>query len=76
MLPATSHGKGAKDQLSTSEVWREAKKYKNIHTVRNEKEGLNIIKKIVKKNDIIALVSSGRLFGLTDSVPKFFARAK
>ena len=49
MLPATSHGKGAKDQLSTSEVWREAKKYKNIHTVRNEKEGLNIIKKIVKK---------------------------
>jgi len=62
--------------LTSAQIWREAKKYKKIHTVKNEKEGLKIIKKIVKKNDVIALVSSGLLFGLANSVPKLFARAK
>jgi|SRR3989344_681778 len=70
MLPATGHGERAKDQLTTIEVWREAKKYKNIHTAHNEKEALEILKKLIQKNDVIALVSSGFMFGLVDSVPK------
>ncbi len=70
MLPATGHGKKAKDQLTSAEVWREAKKYKNIYTVNKEKEALRVIKKIIKKSDVVALVSSGPMFGLTLSVPK------
>lgn len=75
MLPATGHGKKAKDQLTSAEVWREAKKYKNIHIAHNEKEALQILRKIISKNDVIALVSSGPIFGLTYSVPKLFAKA-
>lgn len=74
MLPATSHGKVAKDQLDSKEVWTEAKKYKDIHIAHDEKEVLQILKKLVKKNDVIALVSSGSLFGLTKSVPKLFGK--
>ncbi len=74
MLPATGHGKKAKDQLTTGEVWREAKKYAKIRTVRSEKETLQILRQIVKKNDVIALVSSGPMFGLTESVPKLINR--
>ena len=74
MLSATSHGKKAKDQLTSAEIWREVKKYKNIHTVNNEKEGLKILEKIVRKDDVIALVSSGLLFGLTNSAPKLIEK--
>ena len=74
MLPATGHGKVAKDQLTTAEVWREVKKYKNIYTINKEKEGLRILKKITRKDDVVALVSSGLLFGLTDSVPKLMEK--
>ena len=63
-------GKKAKDQLTTAEVWKEAKKYKDIKTTHGEKDTLKILNKIVKKDDVIALVSSGPMFGLTDSVPK------
>lgn len=71
ILPATGHGKKAKDQLTTTEVWREAKKYKKVHTAHGEKETLKILQKIVKQGDVIALVSSGLMFGLTSSIPKF-----
>jgi len=74
MLPATSHGKVAKDQLTSKEIWQEAKKYKDIHIARNEKEGLQILQKIIKKGDVVALVSSGSLFGLTYSVPKLIEK--
>ena len=74
MLPAISHGKKAKDQLTSREVWREAKKYTDIYIAHNEKEALQIIKKIVKRNDVIALVSSGPLFGLIDSIPKLMEK--
>lgn len=74
MLPATGHGKKAKDQLTSTEVWREAKKYKNIRTVSSEKQALQIIEKISMKNDAIALVSSGPMFGLTESVPKLMEK--
>lgn len=70
MLPATGHGKKAKDQLTSTEIWKEAKKYKKIHIAHDGKEALQIIKKIIQKNDVIALVSSGPLFGLNKSIPK------
>jgi len=70
-LPATGHGKRAKDQLTTREVWREIKKHrKNVYFIKSEKEGLAVVKKIIKKGDVVALVSSGPMFGLTESVPK------
>lgn len=70
MLPATSRGKLAPEQIRTKEIWSEAKKHYPIHTARTEKEALKILKDIVKKKDIIILVSSGSMFGLTKSVPK------
>ncbi len=74
MLPATSHGKKEKDQLTSMEIWREAKKYKKIHTARGEREALQILQKIVKEGDVVALVSSGPMFGLTDSAPKLMEK--
>lgn len=70
MLPATSRGQLAPGQITTEEIWKEAKKYYPIHTAKNESEVLKILKKIVTKKDIIILVSSGSMFGLTKSVPK------
>ncbi|MFA6397964.1 MAG: hypothetical protein WDK96_03945, partial [Candidatus Paceibacterota bacterium] len=71
MLPATGHGKKAKDQLNTEEVWREAKKHKDIHFAKNGREAQNIAQKIMKKGDVIALVSSGPMFGLKETITKF-----
>ncbi len=84
LLPATSRGKRGPGELGTPEIWREAKKHFPIHTARGEKEALKILKKIVKRDparnashsdaggDVIALVSSGPMFGLTESAPKLF----
>jgi UDP-N-acetylmuramate: L-alanyl-gamma-D-glutamyl-meso-diaminopimelate ligase len=74
MLPAPSYGKKDKDQLSTREVWNEAKKFKKIHTANTEQESLEIVAKIAKKGDVIALVSSGSLLGLNDSIPKLLKK--
>ncbi len=74
MLPATAHGKDAKDQMHTEEIWRKAKKYKNIHTAENEKKALEIVRKITTKNDVVVLVSSGTLFGLNASIPKLMEK--
>ena len=74
MLPAASYGKMAEDQLTAEEVWAEAKKHKDIHIVRNEKEGLKTLEKIIKKGDIVALVTSGLILGLNKSIPKLLKR--
>ena len=76
MLPAEGHGKPAEDQLNTAEVWGEAKKYKNIRTVENEKEGLQVLQEIVREGDVVALVSSGDMLGLKNSVPKLIEKYK
>ena len=73
ILPATSHGKKGPGEISTPEIWREAKKHFPVRTARGEKEALKILKKLVKEGDVIALISSGPMFGLTESVPKMFA---
>ncbi len=74
MLPAASYGKKAKDQLTSLEVWQEVKKYKNIHIAKNKKEGLGVISQMIKEDDVIALVSSGQLLGLNESVPKLIEK--
>lgn len=72
MLPAVSRGKKDKMELDTKEIWAEAKKHFPIHTVKTKQETQKILKKIVRKGDVIALVSSGPMLGLTESVPKLF----
>ncbi|MDP9249570.1 MAG: hypothetical protein M3M85_03630, partial [bacterium] len=73
ILPATSRGPKGSGEVSTSEIWREAKRHFPVRTARNEKETLKILQKIVGDGDVIALISSGPMFGLTESVPKIFA---
>jgi UDP-N-acetylmuramate: L-alanyl-gamma-D-glutamyl-meso-diaminopimelate ligase len=72
MLPAISRGKKAPGQITTAEIWTEARKHFPIRTSRNEKETLKLLKKTVKSGDVIALISSGPMFGLAESVPKLF----
>ena len=74
MLPATSHGKKAKDQLTSTEIWKEAKKYANIRAIHGEKETLQALKETIQEGDVIALISSGPMFGLTKSVPKLMEK--
>jgi UDP-N-acetylmuramate: L-alanyl-gamma-D-glutamyl-meso-diaminopimelate ligase len=74
MLPAASYGKKAKDQLTTAQVWREAKKHTHIHVAKDAEKVLKILDKILKKDDVVALVSSGSLFGLADSIPKLIEK--
>lgn len=82
LLPPPEHGKATHDQLSFDEIYKEIKKYVSAHKAGTEKEALKLLKTIVKKparnaahnaaggGDIIALVSSGSLLGLSKSVPK------
>lgn len=72
MLPAVSRGALGPGEVDTATIWTEARKHFPIHTAKTEKEALKILKKIVKKDDVIALVSSGPMLGLTESVPKLF----
>jgi len=75
VLPAASRGKKDKLELSTKDIWQEAKKYKKIHTAVSEKAALGILQKLLKPNDVVALVSSGPMLGLTKSVPRMLAAA-
>jgi UDP-N-acetylmuramate: L-alanyl-gamma-D-glutamyl-meso-diaminopimelate ligase len=74
LLPASESGKKAPGQLGSEEIWNKAKKYASVRTARSEKEALNILKKITRRDDIIVLVSSGSLLGLTKSVPKLIEK--
>ena len=71
LLPPPEHGAGTHAQLNFSEIIKEVKmNNERVHGAKDAKEVLTLLKKIVKKEDIIVLVSSGSLLGLTDSVPK------
>jgi UDP-N-acetylmuramate: L-alanyl-gamma-D-glutamyl-meso-diaminopimelate ligase len=75
LLPPPTHGAKTHDQMTFSEIKKEVKKNnKNTFAVKNEKEALSILGKITKKDDIVVLVSSGSLFGLTASVPKLMEK--
>jgi UDP-N-acetylmuramate: L-alanyl-gamma-D-glutamyl-meso-diaminopimelate ligase len=73
LLPPPVHGKNTHDQLTFNEIFNEVKKHVSAHKAGTEKKALHILKKIVKKNDIVALVSSGSLLGLSKSVPKMLS---
>jgi len=72
LLPPPEHGKDTHSQLSYDEIYKEVKKYVPVHKATTEKEALATIQKIIKKNDVVALVSSGSLLGLSKSIPKMF----
>ena len=73
LLPPPLHGKDTHNQLSFDEIYKEVKKRVPVHKATTEKEALIILKKIVKQGDIVALVSSGSLLGLSKSVPRMFS---
>src|SRR3989344_4001557 len=75
ILPPPSHGQDTHDQMSFSQIVKEVKKnHRETYGAKNVKEALIIIKKETKKDDIIVLMSSGSLLGLTSSVPKLMEK--
>jgi UDP-N-acetylmuramate: L-alanyl-gamma-D-glutamyl-meso-diaminopimelate ligase len=75
ILPPPIHGAKTHQQMTFNEIIKEVRKNnKNTYGTHNEKETLEILKKITKKNNIIVLVSSGSLLGLTLSVPKLMEK--
>ena len=75
LLPPPEHGKDTHNQMSFEEIETEIKKNNaNVYIVKSEKEALDLLARIVKDNEIIALVSSGSLLGLTSSVPKLMEK--
>ncbi len=69
LLPPPGHGATTHDQLSGKEIFA-AIPNTGKHYATTEKEALALLKKIVKKGDVLALISSGSLLGLSKSVPK------
>jgi len=75
LLPPPEHGAKTHVQLTFPEIIKEVKKNNtNTYGAKNAKEVLALLKKIIRKDDIIALVSSGSLFGLAVSVPKLMEK--
>jgi len=71
ILPPPEHGANTQEQMTFTEIINAVKKNNSsVRPAENEQEALEIIKKITKKDDLVVLVSSGPLFGLTTSVPK------
>ncbi len=75
ILPPPPHRTKAPNQMTFEEIVTEVKKHnQQVYTAATEKEALAVIKKITKKDDIIALISSGSLLGLSKSIPKMFEK--
>ena len=74
LLPPPMHGKGTHDQLTYDQIFKAIPKSINKYKARTEKESLDLIKKITNKNDIIVLISSGSLLGLSKSIPNLIER--
>lgn len=72
LLPPPDHGAHSHAQLSFDEIFKAIKKQLPVQQAATEKEALKVVKQITKKGDIIVLVSSGSLLGLTQSIPKLF----
>ncbi len=76
ILPPPTHGASTHNQMSQEDIIKIVKEYKgeNVYGPKNEEETLNVLKNILEKNDLIALVSSGSLFGLTKSIPELVSK--
>jgi len=66
------HGKDTHEQASLKEILEQVKKVKpNVYGVKNKKETMEILEKIVKSDDLIILMSSGELGGLIEEIPSW-----
>ena len=75
LLPVPAHRAGVPNQMTSEQILKIIKKHhKKTYFAKTEKETLKILKKITKEDDVIALVSSGSLLGLSKSVPKLMEK--
>jgi UDP-N-acetylmuramate: L-alanyl-gamma-D-glutamyl-meso-diaminopimelate ligase len=75
ILPPPEHGKATHQQMSFLDIIKEVKKNKaSTYPAQNEQEVLELLKNITTKDNIIVLMSSGSLLGLTRSVPKMIEK--
>ena len=75
MLPPPAHRAKNPNQMTFQEIIKEVKKHnKKIYKTESEKEVLVLLKNKARKNDIIVLISSGSLYGLTASVPRLMEK--
>jgi len=70
LLPPAEHGKDTDLQLSLAEIMKEIKKNnQKAQSATNTKEVMQILEDKLKSNDILVLMSSGDLHGLTKEIP-------
>lgn len=67
-----THGANTHEQLTLEDIVNEvAKNHNSVSGVHNTKECLNILEQILKKDDIILLVTSGDLGGMIPEIIKY-----
>ncbi len=70
ILPPPTHGVKTHNQLSFQEIVKLTKEnHKKVFAKKGEKEVLDLIPKITKIDSLYVLITSGSLFGLTQSLP-------
>ncbi len=75
ILPPPGHGANTDNQMTFDEIIKEVKvNNPETYPAQNEKQALLFVKKFVKKDDLIVLITSGSLLGLTTSVPKLMEK--
>ena len=71
ILPPPIYGASTHKQMNQQDIGQIVKEYKKeVYEIKNEEEALAVLEKILKKDDLVILVSSGSLFGLTTSIPR------
>ncbi len=76
ILPPPGHGANTHNQMSQEDIVKIVKEHKgeNVYAPKDEGEALEILKNTLKLGDLIALVTSGSLFGLTESIPNLVSK--
>ncbi|MDQ3245016.1 MAG: Mur ligase domain-containing protein [bacterium] len=70
ILPPPIHGASTHAQMSQDNIVQIVKKYRKIvYAPTTEQETLEILKSILNHDDLLALITSGSLYGLTSSIP-------
>lgn len=70
ILSPPEHGKNEHEQIGLEEIIERARKSKEkVYGVKNKKEALEKLEEIVKKDDLIILMSSGDMQGLIEEIP-------
>lgn len=71
ILPPPEHGSSTHTQMSQEDIVEIVKNHKrqNVYAPKDANEALSLLKNILHSDDLIALVTSGSLFGLTASIP-------